>query len=58
MVAEHDCQVSDSRCGFEGQRAGAREVIRCPMLYWLLIGEGKVKTQERQHGPKAVVANA
>lgn len=31
-MAGHDRQVSDSRCGSEGQRTGTREVIRCPTL--------------------------
>lgn len=31
-MAGHDRQVSDSRCGSEGQRTRTREVIRCPTL--------------------------
>lgn len=61
-MAGRDCQISESRYGSEGQRTGAREVIWCPTLYVATynvcmqeIGEGKVKTQEMQASPEAVV---
>lgn len=59
VVVEHDYQVSDSRYNFEGQRAGVRELIRCPHCIEATErrerGEYKVKTQERQGGPQVVV---